>query len=143
MPEKIKLKIITPEKVIFDGEVDEVLVPGIEGELGILPKHVSLLTALKAGELRMKKEGNWDNFAIMGGFVEVMPDSSVKILANSAEHAKDIDEARAIQAKEKAESLLKEKREDVKFTEAAAAMERALVRLKVAQRKRKHKSEAL
>lgn len=139
---KIKLKIVTPEKVIFDGEVEEILVPGSEGELGILPEHEPLLSVLKVGEMRIKKGNEWDHFALMGGFIEVRPDSQVKILANAAEHADDIDEARAIQAKERAENLLKEKRENVSFTDASVALERSLSRLKVAQRKRKHKAKS-
>lgn len=136
--DKIHLKIITPERVIFDGEVDEVLVPGSQGQLGILPKHISLLSALKAGELKIKKEGKWDFYTVLGGFVEVRPNSEVVVLASSAEHAEDIDEARALQAKERAQSLLKEKVDEVKFTEAQAVLERAITRLKVAQRKKKH-----
>lgn len=139
--EKIHLKIVTPEKVLFEGEVDEVLVPGSEGELGILPKHVSLLAALKPGELKIKKEESWDNFAIMGGFVEVKEDNAVTVLARSGEHAEDIDEVRVLAAKGRAESLLKEAKDEVKFTEASTALQRALTRLKVVQRKRKHKTK--
>ena len=79
----------------------------------------------------------------MGGFVEVQPGSNVKILANAAEHAEDIDEARAMEAKKKAEALLTEKVDDVKFTEASALLERSMTRLKVAGRKRKHKAQSM
>jgi F-type H+-transporting ATPase subunit epsilon len=142
MSNKIKLKIVTPEKVVFEGEVEEVLVPGSEGELGILPKHIPLLAALKPGELKIKKEGFWDNFAIMGGFVEVREDNTVTVLAKSGEHAEDIDEARALTAKERAESLLKEAKDEVKFAEDSAALERDITRLKIVQRKRKHKAKS-
>lgn len=140
---KIFLEIVTPEKVLFQGEVEEILVPGSEGELGILPDHIPLISTLKPGELKIKKEGNWDYFAVLGGFVEVRPGSKVFVLASACEHAEDIDEARALQAKERAESLLKERKDEVKFTEASAALERAITRLKVAQRKRKHKAKAI
>ncbi len=140
--DRIKLKVVTPEKVIFDGEVDEIVVPSALGEMGILPDHEPLLAALCCGEMKIKKGADWDHFALLGGFVEVRQGSKVKILANAAEHAEDIDEARAIEAKEKAEKLLKEKREDVSFTDASVALERSLSRLKVAQRKRKHKQKS-
>lgn len=142
MPNKLKLKIVTPEKVIFESEIDEVLVPGADGELGILPGHIPLIAALKVGELKIKKEGKWDHFAITGGFIEVC-ENNVKVLANAAEHAEDIDEVRAMEAKKRAESLLKEKQEDVKFTEASALLERSITRLQVAQRKKKYKSKTL
>ncbi|MCX6806702.1 MAG: F0F1 ATP synthase subunit epsilon [Candidatus Berkelbacteria bacterium] len=141
MANKLHLKITTPEKVIFEGDVDEVLVPGSNGELGILPNHTHILANLKVGELKIKKEGTWDHFAIMGGFVEVGEENNIKILADAAEHAEDIDEAKAMEAKERAESLLKEKREDVKFTEASVMLERSLARIRVAQRKKKYKAK--
>lgn len=133
------MKILTPEKPLFDGEVDEVLAPSTNGEIGILPKHISLISSLAPGELKIKKGESWDHFAIMGGFIEVRPDNTVRVLASSAEHAESIDETRAIAAKEKAESLLKEAKDDVKFADASAALARAITRLKIAQRKRKHK----
>ena len=141
MSNKIKLKIVTPEKVIFEGEVEEIIVPSMQGEMGVLPDHEPLLAALSVGEMRIKKANNWDHFALMGGFIEVRPESNVRILANSAEHAEDIDEARAMEAKQKAEKILTERKEDVSFADASGALERSLSRLKVAQRKRKHKGK--
>lgn len=136
----MRLEIVTPEATVFDGDVEAVLVPGKEGQLGILPNHEPLLTALRPGELVVIDGGKREHFALAGGFVEVRPGSRVVVLAHAAEAAEDIDEARALEAKRRAEELLKEKREEVKFTEASVALERALARLKVAQRKRRPKA---
>lgn len=133
---KIHLEIVTPEKVIFDGEVDEILLPGPDGEIGVLPNHIPLVSLLKPGELKIKNEGRFDYYSVFGGFVEVRPDSKVVVLASAAEHAEDIDEAQALQAVERAKSLLRERKDEVMFAEASAALERALVRLKVVKRKR-------
>ena len=137
--DKIKLQILTPEKPLFEGEVEEILAPSTNGEIGILPHHIPLISSLCSGELKIKKDTDWDCFAIMGGFIEVRNDNTVRVLASNAEHAETIDEARALEAKQKAESLIKEAKDDVKFTEASASLARAITRLKVAQRKRKHK----
>jgi F-type H+-transporting ATPase subunit epsilon len=116
--------------------VDYVSAPGVDGVLGILPRHAPLLTALAPGELHYKKDGEEFDFAIGGGFMEVRPDR-VTILADSAEHAEEIDEMRAEQARERAEQLLKEKpRTDPEAARVEQALRRAEVRLKVARRKR-------
>lgn len=143
MSEKLHLKIITPERVLFDGEVDEVLLPGSDGQLGILPHHVPLLAALGVGELMLKKGNEWESFAVLGGFVEVRSDGSVSVLADAAEHAEEIDELKALEAKKRAESILLERKDEVKFTEASLALEKAIALLKVAQRKRKHRSQTI
>src|SRR3990172_8216110 len=102
---KLNLDIVTAERVVFSQEVDSVVAPGIEGELGILPHHAPLLTALKTGELRIKSNGDVTHMAIGGGFLEVMPDKVV-VLADTAERAEEIDVARAAEAKRRAEQRL-------------------------------------
>lgn len=133
---KMQLDIVTAERLLVSEEVDFVSAPGIDGVLGILPRHAPLLTALAQGELRYKKGAEEFEFAIGGGFMEVRPDR-VTVLADSAEHAEEIDEMRAEQARSRAEELLKERpRNDIEFARIEQALRRAEVRLKVARRKR-------
>ena len=90
---KMQLDIVTAERLLVSEQVDYVSAPGIDGVLGILPRHAPLLTALAQGSLRYKKDGEEHEFAIGGGFMEVRPDH-VTVLADSAEHAEEIDERR-------------------------------------------------
>jgi F-type H+-transporting ATPase subunit epsilon len=115
-----------------------VVAPGIEGQLGILPHHAPLMTSLSFGELVLHREGHEDEFiAIGGGFMEVGPDH-VTILADSAERADEIDEARADEARQRAEETMAQKqREDVDLARAEAALRRSMIRLKVARRRRR------
>jgi len=116
--------------------VDFVSAPGIEGTLGILPRHAPLITALVLGELRYKKDGQEYVYAIGGGFMQVRPDK-VTVLADSAERADEIDEMRARQARERAEVALKEKAHaNVDAVRLEQALRRADLRLKVAKRRR-------
>jgi F-type H+-transporting ATPase subunit epsilon len=116
-----------------------VVAPGIDGQLGILPHHAPLMTALTFGELAIHKAGAEDAFiAIGGGFMEVGPDH-VTILADSAERAEEIDEERAEAARERAEQVMAQKhRDDVDLARAEAALRRSILRLKVAKRKRRY-----
>jgi F-type H+-transporting ATPase subunit epsilon len=133
---RIQLDIVTAERLVISEQVDYVSAPGIDGVLGILPRHAPLLTALTFGELRYKKDGAEFHFAIGGGFMEVRPDR-VTVLADSAEHAEEIDELRAEQARQRAQQLLKEKpHADAEFARIEQALRRAEVRLRVARRKR-------
>ncbi len=133
----LRLEILTIERKLFDDYVNMVIAPGSEGVLGILPRHTPLLTALNYGELQVKKEGEEDQFfAIGGGFMEVQPDHVV-VLADSAEHAGEIDVTRAEAARERAEELLAKakKGETIDFARAESALRRSLIRLKVARRR--------
>ena len=99
---QIQCEVVTAERIVFQGDVDMVVAPGIEGQLGILPDHAPLMTALTYGELVLHRSGQDDEFlAIGGGFMEVGPDR-VTILADSAERAGEIDEARAEEARQRA-----------------------------------------
>ncbi len=132
----IKLEIVTAERLLLSEEVDYISAPGIDGIVGILPRHAPLLTALSVGELRYKKDGEEFHFVISGGFMEVRPDK-VTVLADVAEHAEEIDEARAEEARRRAEELMKEKpRTDAEFALIEQALRRAQVRLRVARHKR-------
>jgi F-type H+-transporting ATPase subunit epsilon len=135
---RIRCEVITAERVVFGDDVDMVVAPGSEGQLGILPHHAPLMTSLTYGELMLHRAGQEDEFiAIGGGFMEVGPDR-VTILADSAERAEEIDEARAEEARQQAEKTMAQKaREDVDFARAEAALRRSMIRLKVARRKRR------
>jgi F-type H+-transporting ATPase subunit epsilon len=133
MADKILLEIVTPERKVVSEEVDIVVAPGELGEFGALVRHVPFLTKLKIGELRFKKDGVERYVAIMGGYAEVLPDK-VTILSPAAEEASDIDVMRARAAKERAERRLREAKDRLEFARAQAALQRALARLKVAER---------
>ena len=136
--EQIRCEIVTAERTVFEGDVDLILAPGVEGQLGILPHHAPLMTALSFGELVLHREGLPDEFiAIGGGFMEVGP-QHVIILADSAERAEEIDVARAEEARQRARETMAQKREeDIDFARAEAALRRSVIRLKVAQRRRR------
>lgn len=133
---QIHCEVITAERKVFSGDVDMVIAPGIEGQLGILPLHAPLITGLSYGELTLRRSGQEDEIiAIGGGFVEVGPDH-VTILADSADRAEEIDEARAEEARRRAEEIMSQKqKEDVDLARAEAALRRSTVQLKVARRR--------
>ena len=132
----IKLDIVTAERVVYSDEVDVVVAPGIEGELGILPHHAPLMTMLQPGELRVRKGGEELSLAISGGFLEVRPDRVI-ILADTAERAEEIDIRRAEEAMRRAQEQLSERIPEVDMAQAEAALRRSLARLKVAERRRR------
>lgn len=136
----LKLDIVTAERVVYSQDVDAVIAPGIEGQLGILPHHTPLMTTLQAGELRVKRGGEEDSLAISGGFLEVRPDRVI-ILADAAERAEEIDIARAEAAKQRAEQRLADRHAaGLDETRAEAALRRALTRLTVVEKiKRRRK----
>jgi F-type H+-transporting ATPase subunit epsilon len=131
---KIKLDIVTAERVVYSGDVDEIVAPGISGQLGILPHHAPLMTILQAGELVAKNSGRDEIMAISGGFLEVRPDRVI-VLADAAERAEEIDLARAATAKQRAEERLRD-RKAIGLDQAAAeaALKRAMARLSVAEK---------
>ena len=130
----VKLDIVTAERVIFSEDVDIVVAPGIEGQLGVLPHHTPLMTMLQSGELLIKQADSEFCMAISGGFLEVRPDRII-VLADSAERAEEIDIARAEEAKRRAEERLTEhKGAELNAARAELALRRALIRLKAAER---------
>ncbi|MDO8568850.1 MAG: F0F1 ATP synthase subunit epsilon [Dehalococcoidales bacterium] len=135
-----KLDIVTAEKVVFSGDVDTVVAPGVEGQLGVLPQHSPLMTTLQAGELRFKKGSEETILVITGGFLEVRPDRVV-VLADAAERAEEIDINRAEEAKKRAQERLAQKHvPGMDEARAEAALRRALVRLKVAEKVQQRKT---
>ncbi len=134
----IMLDIVTAERVVFSEEVDVIVVPGVEGEMGILPHHTPLMTTLQAGELRVRQAGEEFSLAISGGFLEVRPDRVI-ILADTAERDEEIDLARAEEAKRRAEESLSRLTPEVNLAQAEAALRRSMARLKVAEKRRRRR----
>lgn len=132
----LKLEIVTVERMLFSDDVDMVIAPGSEGVMGILPNHASLLTSLKFGELVVRKQGKDDQiFAVGGGFLEVLP-NKVTVLADVAEHADEISVERAQQARDRAQQLIESGGLSMdELVRAEAAIRRAILRIKVAQKR--------
>lgn len=136
MAEKIKLEVVTPKGAIVSEEVDIVTAPGFAGEFGVLANHAPFLSTIKIGTLRYKKDGNEQELMVSGGFCEVS-NNKITFLVESAERGHEIDADRALQAKERAEKRLLQAREQLEKIDrvrAEAALQRALARLRIAQR---------
>lgn len=134
----IMLDIVTAERTVYSKEVNSIIAPGIEGEMGILPHHAPLMTSLQAGELRVSEAGEEFSLAISGGFLEVQPDRVI-ILADSAERDDEIDLARAEEAKRRAEERLREPVAETDRARAEAALHRSIARLKVGEKRRRRR----
>jgi len=134
----IRLDVVSAERVVYSDDVDLVVAPGTDGELGILPHHAPLMTTLEAGELRIKKGGEEFHLAISGGFLEVRPDRVI-ILADAAERVEEIDIARAEAARRRAEEQLQRQLSKAEAASVEAALRRSLTRLRVVQKRRKRR----
>jgi len=135
----LKVDIVTAERTVYSGEVEAIIAPGVEGQLGILPHHAPLMTILQAGELVVRKGGRDESLAISGGFLEVRPDRVI-ILADSAERAEEIDIARAEAARKRAEERLRGMTPGtVDETRAEAALQRALARITVVDKMKRRR----
>jgi F-type H+-transporting ATPase subunit epsilon len=133
----VHLEIVTPERLAYEGDVDSVVCPGIEGELGVLPHHAPLLTTLGVGELRIRRGDSVEFFAIAGGFLQVRPDKVV-VMAETADLASDIDLEKATEARREAEQALAEGFEEpADLARARASLQRALLHIRVAERHRR------
>ncbi len=132
----IRLEVVTPERAVLQDDVDMVIAPASEGYVGILPHHTPLITTLGPGELRIKKGGVESSLAIFGGFMDVRPDRVV-ILTDAAEQADEIDESRAQAARERAKQALQAGPTGMEEARARASLERAMVRLRVSERRRR------
>lgn len=131
------LEIVTAERLVYSDEVDIVVAPGMEGELGILPHHAPLLTILQPGELRIHKTGQEDVYmAVTGGFLEVTG-NRVIVLADAAERSEEIDEARAQEALRRAEERLESREEGADLQRALASIRRSRLRLDVKRRRQR------
>ena len=134
MADKIRLRVVTPTRLVLDDDVDEVTAHGELGEFGVLPNHIAFLSTLVAGELTYKQGATKRTLAVGGGYAEVL-DNVMTVLAPSAEFADEIDVARAQRAKERAEKQLAQLNQEEKDRQTAeTALQRALVRLQVASK---------
>lgn len=133
---KLTLDVLTPQKKVYSGECDEVIVPTVNGEIGILPNHVALLTKILPGELQVRNGSKTDSIAIMGGYVEVA-NNHINVLGDYAVRAEDIEVAKAEQAKAKAEKMKAEKVSKEDFATIEADLRRSLLELKVAERRKR------
>jgi len=132
----MQVAVVTGERELFRGEAEQVIAPGIEGELGILPHHAALLTALKTGAMRIKMGDIEEDLFISGGFLEVY-NNTVTVLADAAEHAEDIDLSRAEEARRIARERLLESKDDRERARLSGALERATVRLRIVETTRR------
>ena len=134
----IRCEIVSQDRLVFEGDADIVIVPGALGEMGILPGHAPLLSALNMGVIQVKKDQEEEVFTVTGGFIEVQPDI-VTIMADAAEHVDEIDEERAQQAMERAQSLLDDYSEEdtENYLRIQTALRRSSLRLKTLEQYRK------
>jgi F-type H+-transporting ATPase subunit epsilon len=131
----LKLEIVTPEARSYSEDVEMVTLPGIDGEMGIYPQHVPLMTQIVAGEVIVRKDGRESFLAVGEGFAEITGDH-VSILTDMAIRAENIDEAKAEEARKRAEARLAEKLDDEQTAVAAAALAHSLAQLHVKRRRR-------
>lgn len=137
-----RLDVVTAERVVYSDDVDMVVAPGVEGQLGILPHHAPLMTTLQPGELLVKKGPEEQCVAVTGGYLEVRPDRVV-VLADAAERAEDIDVCRAEEAMKRAQERLKARPSGLDATRAEAALRRAFIRLQTVERAKQRKTARL
>ena len=136
MAGKILLEVVTPERLLLSQPVDMVIAPGTEGEFGVLPGHCHFLSTLRIGELRYQLEDTWHYMSVLWGFAEVTP-TKVTVMAEVAEKAEDIDVNRAQAAVEKAEQRLQMGGLPSEVRDAQISLEKARLRMKLAQRAQK------
>jgi F-type H+-transporting ATPase subunit epsilon len=137
----MKIEIVTPEKIIYSGDIDQLTVETVDGRIAILPHHVNLFTKIKPGELHMKIADKEQFLAVTGGFLEVS-NNKVTVLADYAIHAEDVDIEKAMAAQKRAEELLKKKEgqlNDQEYAELQSALGRAILELDIANRRKRRK----
>ena len=136
----MKLNIVSAEKEIFSNLAEMVIVPGAQGDLGILPQHSQLLSSLNAGEVIITEQGGKkESIYISGGMLEVQP-HVVTILSDTALRASDLDESAALEAKQRAEEALRDQEAEIDFAKAEAALAEAIAQLKLIEKMRKNKA---
>ncbi len=134
MADELMLEIVSPEKMVFSGKIEEVTIPGTEGEFGVLRGHEAFLSSVDIGELNFLKEGKKTLYAVNTGYAEVTSDK-VTVLIETAERSDHIDKERALKAKDNAETRLSQlTKEDVEYELARAALARAIARISVAEK---------
>lgn len=136
------LKIVTPEKVIYDGEIDELIIPTATGEIAVLPHHIDLLTLITPGEMTIKHKGKEQHVALTGGFLQIEKDT-LTLLSDYAIRSEEIDIKKAQEAQKRAEETLKKKGDlsERDFAVAEAEMRRAILELKASGRRRANRQQ--
>lgn len=138
---RVHVDVVSAEESIFSGEAEFAVFPGEAGELGIMPRHTALLTRIKPGTVRLKvpNSDEFETVYVSGGLLEVQPDS-ITVLADTAIRAADIDEAKALEAKRRAEEALKNRSSEIDYAAAEAELAEAIAQLKAIEqlRKRRH-----
>ncbi|MCL2346425.1 MAG: F0F1 ATP synthase subunit epsilon [Desulfobulbus sp.] len=131
--------VVSAEESIFSGVVEMAVFPGEAGELGILPRHTPLLTRIKPGTIRLKTpdQGDFELVYVSGGMLEVQPDM-ITVLADTAIRARDLDEAKALEAKKRAEEALANQKAGMDYAKAQAELAQAIAQIQAIQRLRKH-----
>jgi F-type H+-transporting ATPase subunit epsilon len=132
----LQVAVVTGEKEIYRGEADTVIAPGVDGEMGILPQHASLLTALKTGEMRIRLGGEEDALFVSGGFLEVY-NNTVTVLADAAEHSEEIDASRAESARQRAQERLAGVQDERERERLNGELVRAVTRLHIVETTRR------
>ena len=141
----ITFQLITPERLVFEEEIYEAIIPTKDGQIAVLPGHKNLITLIAPGVLSLRKNQNdrdddLEHVAVSGGFVEI-GNNKIKVLADSADRADEVDELKAQQARQNALELKQKAQDDVSISDATAMLERSLAQLKLSElRKRRHKS---
>lgn len=135
----LQFRIVSPERVVYEDQVDSVSIMTAMGEITVLPGHIPLLGLVKPGELIVRKDGEVQYLSVLGGFVEVHGDNALTILADAAERVDEIDVERAEAARDRAKKALEEKQfaNDIEFAALQAALERSMTRVKVARRRKR------
>jgi F-type H+-transporting ATPase subunit epsilon len=135
MSKKIKFKIVTPERTLFEQEVDQITLPVVDGEVTIMPDHRSYIAALKAGEIMFKVDGKETLLVVSSGFIE-FNNNALVVLADTAESAEEIDLTRAEEARKRAEQIKHEKvtMNEMEYARVAAAIEKEMARIRVAKK---------
>ena len=136
------VEVVTAERELYNGDANEQGAPGVEGELGILPRHAALLTTLKPGALRIKLNDAEEPLFVSGGFLEVS-NNQATVLADTAEHAEEIDQARAEEARRRAQERLAQATSDSERAELQGALERAMERLRVSDLVRRRRARRI
>lgn len=129
----LKLKVVTPEQLVYEDEVEEVYLPTPDGEIGILPHHLNLMSQIKAGELRIKKSGKTSYLAVGSGVLQ-MVDNTLSVLTDQALEESEINEKEAQEARQRAQDALEQTQTDEEYAVALANLEKALAQLKVKRR---------
>lgn len=142
MSNKLHFEIITPDKIVFRDEISSITLPTQEGEITILPGHIPLVAPVRPGEIMIKKDDTTRHMAVMRGFVETSGDN-IRLIAEAAELAEEIDERRAEEARQRAEKAVTDAKDQREFADATASLERALTRIKISKRKHHHHSTTM